>query len=259
MQKTITLFILALFGSSVFTISEYFVNANTPTHYIVTGGCCVLAFLVILQWNKQKPVSLSVTESLIGGFLLFSSLYGAYSGSLNQEWIITGVSLGLFYLVVKTINISIEWLFVGLFVIGIAQAFYGLGQYVHWFSNIAALGFRMSGSFDNPAGFAVALSVCFPFSLFLLEDTWQLIGSVIYSGCGLVAVACRGYCHYHYEWNLGGNGIQSKVVNELEQSHQNSGKRTTDHYSIGGVVFSEKRLCQWAIINLAMFIPHDSR
>ena len=181
MQKTITLFILALFGSSVFTISEYFVNANTPTHYIVTGGCCVLAFLVILQWNKQKPVSLSVTESLIGGFLLFSSLYGAYSGSLNQEWIITGVSLGLFYLVVKTINISIEWLFVGLFVIGIAQAFYGLGQYVHWFSNIAALGFRMSGSFDNPAGFAVALSVCFPFSLFLTtkrELYWKILGSL---------------------------------------------------------------------------------
>ncbi len=181
MQKTIKLFILALFGSSVFTINESFVNANTPTHYIVTGGCCVLIILVIVQNYKQQTHSLSITEALSSGFLLYAIVYGSINGSLNPEWITTGLSLVLFYSVVIRINISAEWLYVGLVVTGIAQALYGFGQYMHRFSNIAAPNFRMSGSFDNPAGFAVSLSVCFPFALFLLHKSeiyWKILGGL---------------------------------------------------------------------------------
>ena len=181
MQKTIILFLLTLFASSIFVISNHFVNLSTPTFYISAVGCCVLAILVILQSYKQQTLSLSVTEVLLGGFILYAIVYGGTRGSLNPEWIISGVSLGLFYIVVKRINISIEWLFVGFVVIGIAQSIYGVGQYLHWFSNIAAQGFRMSGSFDNPAGFASALSVCFPFSLFLItkkEFNWKILGSL---------------------------------------------------------------------------------
>jgi len=173
--------LLCLFTLSLFLISNHFANPSTPTLYIAVGGCCVFAFMVIVQRYKQQTLSLSLTEALLGGFLLFSIVYGAYSRSLNPEWIITGVSLGLFYMVVKRINVTIEWLFAGLVFIGVVQAVYGLGQYVHWFSNIAASGFRMSGSFDNPAGFAAALSVCFPFALFLLhkkEIYWKILGSL---------------------------------------------------------------------------------
>jgi O-antigen ligase len=173
--------LLCLFTLSLFLISNHFANSPAPTSYIAIGGCCVFAFMVILQRYKQQTLSLSLTEALLGGFLLFSIVYGAYSRSLNPEWIITGVSLGLFYMVVKRINLSIEWLFAGLVVIGISQALYGLGQYMHWFSNIAALNFRMSGSFDNPAGFAAALSVAFPFAFFLVSKKqiyWRIVGGV---------------------------------------------------------------------------------
>ena len=170
---------LLFFFLCLFCITTHFINPPTPNTYIAAGGCYVLAILAIAERYKQLTLSLSVTETLLDGFLLYTIVYGAFSGSLNLEWIITGVSLGLFYLVVKSINISIEWLFVGFVCIGIAQAFYGLGQYLHWFSNIAAPGFRMSGSFDNPAGFAAALSVCFPFALFLItkkELYWKILG-----------------------------------------------------------------------------------
>lgn len=167
MQKSIIL--LILLSLSIFAISNSFANPTTPTMYFAAGGCCVLAIWAIIQKHKQQTLILSVTEALLGGFLLYAIVYGAINGSLNPEWIISVLSLGLFFSVVKRINISVEWLFLGLVVTGIAQALYGLGQYMYWFNNIASPGFRVSGSFDNPAGFATALSVCFPFALFVLH------------------------------------------------------------------------------------------
>lgn len=179
MQKTTPLFLLAVFIFSIFATSNSFVNHSTSTFYIAVGSCCMLAFLIILQNYKLPMISMSVTEVLLAGFLLYAIANGTLNDSLSPEWIILGLSLGLFYLLVKRIRISIEWLYTGFVFIGIAQALYGVGQYVHWFSNIAAPGFRMSGSFDNPAGFAAALSVCFPFALFLTkrEIYWRILGS----------------------------------------------------------------------------------
>jgi len=181
-MKTFNLFIsLFLFTLSIFLISSHFANPPAPTIYIATGGCCLLAIVGIVLKFKQQTFSISVTEVLIGGFLLFAVVNGAFRGSLNQEWIISGFSLFLFYLAIKRTKLTMEWLFAGLVFIGMAQALYGLGQYLHWFRNIVASGFRMSGSFDNPAGFATAMSVCFPFALFLLlkkEMYWKVIGSL---------------------------------------------------------------------------------
>jgi O-antigen polymerase len=181
MQKTVVLFQYILFALSTFVISSHFANPPAPTLYIAAGGCFVLAIAAIILKSKQQIFRLSITEVLFGGFLLFVVVNGVSSKSLNPEWLISGLSLGLFYLAVKRTEQTTEWLFAGLVFIGMAQAVYGLGQYVHWFSNIAASGFRMSGSFDNPAGFAAALSVCFPFALFLVSKKkiyWRLIGGV---------------------------------------------------------------------------------
>jgi len=178
MQKTTTLFLLALFVFSIFAISNSFANPSTATFYITVGGCCIFTILAIMQSYKLRTLSLTVAEALLAGFLLYAIANG---GSINSEWIVSGLSLVLFYLVVKRINIKIEWLFAGLIVIGIVQALYGLGQYMHWFSNVIAAGFTMSGSFDNPAGFAASLSVCFPFALFLFlkkDIYWKILGGL---------------------------------------------------------------------------------
>jgi O-antigen polymerase len=179
MQKTIIIFLYFLFASSIFLISIHFANPSGQTAYITAGGCCIFAFFAIILKYKQQTFSLSVTEVLLIGFMVFSTVYEAYRGSLNLEWIVKGLSLCLFYVLIRRINLTIELLFKGLVFIGIVQAVYGLGQFLHLFSNVGASSFRINGSFDNPAGFAVSLSVCFPFALFLLhikEFYWKILG-----------------------------------------------------------------------------------
>jgi O-antigen ligase len=104
----------------------------------------------------------------------------------------------------------------GLVLLGIAQAVYGLGQYVHVFSN-ASSDFRIVGSFDNPAGFAAALVAVFPFALVLIRSDKMgcrvlgVIGAIVlmeaivlsHSRAGMVAlvVVTAWWC-----WN--GSNIQ---------------------------------------------------
>jgi len=173
--------VLILSASSIFLISTHFANPPAPTLYISVGGGCMLAIFALVIKYKQQKLSMSATEILVGSFLLLANIYGVYTGSLSLEWIISGWSLWLFYLLARRIKVTIGWLFMGLVLIGSAQAIYGLGQYMHWFSNMAAPNFRISGSFENPAGFASSLSVCFPFALFLLSKKklyWKLIGGL---------------------------------------------------------------------------------
>lgn len=176
-----SLLVLVIFALSIFFISDHFASPPDPTLYISVGSCCALAIMTIMLKYKQQTLSVSAGEILVGVFLLFISIYGVYSGSIRHEWIISGCSLLLFYALTKRAILNIDWLFIGLVCIGIAQAVYGLGQYIHWVNNIASPNFRMSGSFNNPAEFAAALSVCFPFALFLLvkkELYWKIIGGL---------------------------------------------------------------------------------
>ena len=170
-----------LFSTSIFVISSHFANPPAPTIYISVGVPCALAIMAIALKYKQQTLSVLATEILVGVFLLFTGIYGVFSGSISPEWMSTSCSLLLFYAFSKRTALNTDWLFIGLVCIGIVQAVYGLGQYMHWFNNIASPNFRMSGSLDNPAGFAATLSVCFPFSLFLLvkkELYWKIIGGL---------------------------------------------------------------------------------
>lgn len=179
MNKIYSISISFLYILSVFALSTHFINPSVPTLYFVAGGCCLLAALYILLHYRHSTFRIFLSEVIIIGFFAFSCIYCIWGGNLNLEWIITGVTLVLFYLLSRRISLNFEWLYAGLALIGMAQAIYGLGQYIHWFSNIAAPGFRLSGSFDNPAGFAATLTACFPFALLLLQKKelyWKVIG-----------------------------------------------------------------------------------
>lgn len=64
-------------------------------------------------------------------------------------------------------NRTIHW---EIFVVCILQACYGLCQHIGWFpSNYS--NFVITGSFDNPAGFAAVLAIGFPIGLFLVTKT----------------------------------------------------------------------------------------
>lgn len=177
MNRLSSLLLILLFVLSLFIVSHSFAGISILTFYFSVIGCTVMVIVALLQGYKKNTLRFSVSEILLTSFILFGISYGAYCGSLSAEWVISALSLLLFYLLVKRMKLNLEWLYGGIVILVLIQALYGLGQYVYWFTNYAA-NFRMSGSFDNPAGFAAALSVGFPFALFLVlrkQIYWRII------------------------------------------------------------------------------------
>ena len=67
------------------------------------------------------------------------------------------------------------------------QALYGIAQYLHLFSAFG--GFRITGSFDNPAGFAASLCAGFPFFFYFLarKKVWVRVASI--TGMAIIVFA----------------------------------------------------------------------
>jgi len=110
---------------------------------------------------------LTTSEILFVGFFFIAIWYGEFMKSLSIEWIIGGISLLLFYMLTRRIVLNIEWVLVCIVTLGVIEVFYGLGKYLHLFNSLSE--YPMSGSFDNPAGFAAALSIVFPFTLYFIS------------------------------------------------------------------------------------------
>ena len=74
------------------------------------------------------------------------------------------------------------------------QALYGIGQFAGWFQ--ASNGFRVTGSFDNPAGFAACLCVGAPFFWYFILNKnsfkkWMIIIALVIVGMAIVFSASR--------------------------------------------------------------------
>ena len=74
------------------------------------------------------------------------------------------------------------------------QALYGIGQFSGWFQ--ASNGFRVTGSFDNPAGFAACLCAGAPFFCYFILNKnpfkkWPAIISLIMVGLAIALSASR--------------------------------------------------------------------
>ena len=69
-------------------------------------------------------------------------------------------------------------------ILSLLQALYGIAQFIRLFPSFG--GFKVTGSYDNPAGFAACLSVAFPFLFYFLKrkEIWARIVSV----SGMVAI-----------------------------------------------------------------------
>jgi O-antigen polymerase len=74
----------------------------------------------------------------------------------------------------------------GISVICFLQACYGLSQFVGWLPSNHSK-FVITGSFDNPAGFAAVLAMGFPIGLFLLSKTKRTVERYLVS-TGLVVI-----------------------------------------------------------------------
>ena len=181
MQKVISIFLVILFVLSEFITSNSFANASTYSFYLSIIGCYIIAIFLLIHEYKVPIWDLHFSEILFSLFLFLSIANGIFTKSLSAEWIISGFSLLVFYMLITRIKLSFEWFFIGFALFGIFQVAYGLLQYLNWSTGYLN-SFRINGSFDNPAGFAASLSVCFPFTLFLLIKKklyWKIIGGVV--------------------------------------------------------------------------------
>jgi len=175
MNKTILLAIL--FSLSIFSFSQSFVTPTTPSLYISFIGCIFGGVLLIAQRVKRPTIGFSKSEGIFILFLTLFLVISSFQENVSPEYFLSGISLFLLYAVVRRIEINRSWLPTGFTLLGIVQAAYGLGQYLHWLPSYNDI-FDICGSFDNPAGFAASLVVLFPFAL-------QLIGEKPYYRKGL--------------------------------------------------------------------------
>ena len=103
-----------------------------------------------------------------------------------------GVYLSLFIMMLmfkNRVNVTgickYKGLLYGIFVVCIIQGLYGLCQFWEWFSSHNSR-FGITGSFDNPAGFAAILVMGFPIGLFLLTKAGK--AERLFLALGLIVI-----------------------------------------------------------------------
>lgn len=177
---------LLLATLSIFILSTGFASLPEPALYTAIMGSCLWIMVGLMLNYRQYSLNVSAVEVLLGIGILYTGCWSANAISpINLLW---GSSLVAFYAFSRRILINVLWLSLGVSLLGLAQAIYGIGQYFYWCPNIAAPSFRISGSFDNPAGFAAALVACFPFALQIIhEPRWYIKLSGIVSALIIVA------------------------------------------------------------------------
>lgn len=182
-----SLIILALFAIALFVHSHLFVTPTIPSLYLSVVGCALWGLFALLKRFRREEVGISLSELLLTGLSLFMLITGICYQSINFKFAALGVSLLLFYLLVRRTTWNWKILSAGFLILGAVEAVYAIGQHFHWFAN-ARVDLPICGSFDNPAGLSATLAAISPFGLVLLGEKsriWKISGilslSVIYT------------------------------------------------------------------------------
>lgn len=106
-----------------------------------------------------------------GSVFLTSGKFVNETNSIKYYFVVVSllVTTGIVACIAKQISftsLKSKTLYWGIFVVCFFQAGFGLFQYFGWVSSKNAA-FVITGSFDNPAGFAAILAMGFPIGLFL--------------------------------------------------------------------------------------------
>ena len=183
-------------------------------------GCCgvilLLAFLQVYVLAKQR-IHVRIVDLAVVIFLLYILGADYFRNELSEPVILRMVCLGLMYLVFRqSIEKSSFDICMGiLFAIGFALAIWGIAQFVLAVLHHQPLHTAVTASFDNPAGYALALSLTFAIGIYLLTITnlhrWQcnmvyvalaaIVMALIlsFSRTGWLSVLCvsaYAYCSY---------------------------------------------------------------
>lgn len=159
-------------------------------------GCCAISIIFaasIFLWGKRQHTYIRLTDFLIAFFLLYIISCDYSRGDLSEPVLLRLAAVALLYLIFRqsieenAINICFTIL-LGLSVI---LAVWGIAQFVFAVIDGKPLHTAVTGSFDNPAGFALALALSLPAGMYLLKLSerfkWQR--ACIYTALFIVILA----------------------------------------------------------------------
>lgn len=172
---------LIVFLGSIFIISSKFANPPEPTKYLSLIGGYLIAVTSIIILNKSKTNILFSSTDLLIVIVTGIEMKHIFFGNLSHIHLLSFFALGILYIYTKGLKLNVNLAVYSLTLIAILQSVFGIGQYFHLWSNIAAPSYRITGSFDNPAGFAATLTAYFPFALYAVQKKqwyFKLLGSV---------------------------------------------------------------------------------
>lgn len=205
-------FIALLLFSVIFLTLQIFVEGELLSKWYAFVGGSLLCCLASLFLVKIPKIHIDLFTTFFVGYLLFLSFLSPLT--LNNIHRLSLISFILLYLSFKLETYSNYLKHIDIIILAacVAQACYGLMQYFEIFQ--INKGFKIIGSFDNPAGFAACLSagVPFCFSIFELGSWRRYIGvvsfavitsSIVLSGSrsGIIAiiiVSCIYFANRYY-------------------------------------------------------------
>ena len=151
------LLITTLYLSADWFMDRYFMpkNISFVVGIVIWGGIC------IGNWKRKIRLSvdfLFVSFTVFIGYVFVCSLFT--SQYIHSVYIVSGWIL---FVLMRNRKNSTETFNSILAAVGVLSALYGLLQYTGYIETQSY--FSVTGSFDNPAGFAASIVLCYPFLL----------------------------------------------------------------------------------------------
>ncbi|MDR1155305.1 MAG: O-antigen ligase family protein, partial [Bacteroidales bacterium] len=190
-------------GISLFAVSELFVNREITAKWF--GLILTVSFAGILWHILHRNVYAPVQPvfMLIAACLILVPLRDGYVSGFNLRLLIFpgGLLLMLYFLIQMTETYPASDSFRLITAVVVGMAGYGLLQYAGIFRTLNP-NFRITGGFDNPAGFAAALSITLPYAVYLIRETAGrtryismaafavILSAIVLSGSRAAVTAC---------------------------------------------------------------------
>ena len=137
-------------------------------------GCCVVSILFaasLFLWNKRQRTYIRTADFLAALFLIYIISHDYIQGNLSEPVLLRLAVIALLYLIFRqSIEESvINTCFTILLGLSTALAIWGIVQFVLAVIHSESLHTAVTGSFDNPAGFALTLAISLPIGIYLLR------------------------------------------------------------------------------------------
>jgi len=174
---------------TLFLSSNIFVDRySAPKWYVFWGGAFVLSiFMLIRNTSKHYALYLSRLDIILFVFYSYIVIHLIWVG-LKIEYIFSILSILIFYCFFKQkwVNNTRRFFFSLIAICCFIQSFWGIILYIVNFKFTNE--YHLTGSFENPAGFAASTCVGIPFCFYLFQDKDRRVKCFAYVSCICITI-----------------------------------------------------------------------